>query len=158
MRCDDLDPFFEAAADGSWEPDAGGRAHLASCERCTARLAQAREIDRLLALRAVPQPPPNFTAMVVGGVLKERWRTERAVDIGFNLAVAAGVLVTLASAAGAAWALGLVTVRIDVAAIAGALSSDLATRVLTQVQTVGIAAALLTMALVLWWWAEAESA
>jgi anti-sigma factor RsiW len=157
MRCIDLDPFIEAIADVGWEPDAAGRAHLATCAQCAARVALAREIDRFFANRETPPPPVNFTAMVMAGVAKERWRTERAVDISFNLAVAAGVLVILSSAAGAAWSLGLLTVRIDLDAIANALGSDLASRVLSQAQTVGVAAGLLTMALVLWWWAETES-
>lgn len=156
MQCRDLDPFIEAIADGAWEPDAAGHAHLATCAECAARVARAREIDRFLANREQATPPLNFTAMVMARVANERWRSERAVDIGFNLAVAAGILVILAGAAGAAWSLGLLTIRIDVEAIANALGSDLGARILSQVQTVGLAAGLLTMALVLWWWAETE--
>jgi anti-sigma factor RsiW len=157
MRCGDLDPFIEAMADGVWEPDAEGRQHVASCAVCAARIAQAREIDRFFANRETPQSPANFTAMVMARVAQERWRTERVVDIGFNLAVAAGILVILSSAAGIAWSLGLLTIRIDVEAIASAFDSDLTTRLLSQAQTVGVAAGLLTMALVLWWWSETES-
>jgi hypothetical protein len=157
MRCEDLDPFIEAMADGVWEPDAEGRQHVASCAVCAARIAQARDIDRFFASRETPQLRANFTAMVMARVAQERWRTERVVDIGFNLAVAAGILVILSSAVGAAWSLGLLTVRIDLDAIAGAFGSDLATRVLGQAQTLVVAAGLLTMALVLWWWTETES-
>jgi hypothetical protein len=79
------------------------------------------------------------------------------VDLGFNLAIAAGVIVILASAAGIAWSLGMLTIRVDLDAIANALAPDLTSRVLSQAQTVGLAAGVLTMALVLWWWAETES-
>ena len=45
---------------------------------------------------------------------QEKWKTERVVDIGFNLAIAAGVLVILAGGAGLAWSLGFFTITIDV--------------------------------------------
>ena len=80
------------------------------------------------------------------------------VDLGFNLAIAAGVLVILAGAAGLAWSLGLLTITIDVAAILDALDARETTgRVLSQVQTVAMSALLLTTALGLWWWAETAS-
>ena len=66
-------------------------------------------------------------------------------------------MVILAGAAGLAWSLGLLTVTIDVDAIWRAVGADVTGRVLTQVQTVILAAGLLTSALVLWWWAEAAS-
>jgi predicted anti-sigma-YlaC factor YlaD len=157
MEREHLDPFIEAIADGSWEADAAGREHLAGCERCTALVAQAREIDRFLAVRDVAQPPPNFTTTVMSGVVRESWQTERVVDLGFNLAMAAGILVILTSAAGVAFSMGLLTFRIDFEAIEAVLNSDVARRILSQAQTVGLAAGLLTMALVLWWWAETES-
>ena len=91
-------------------------------------------------------------------VVQERWKAERAIDLGFNLAIAAGILVIVAAGAGLAWSLGFLTVTIDVDAICPARSTRSATgRLLSQVQTVAMSAVLLTMALVLWWWAEAAS-
>jgi hypothetical protein len=158
MECGEFDRLVEAIADGTSEPDAAARAHLAGCAACTARLGHAREIERFLANRETPAPPAAFTAMVMGGVVRQRWQTERIVDIGFNLAVAAGILVILGSAAGVAFSLGLLTIRIDFDAIAAMLAPEVARLVLSQAQTVGLAAAMLTVALVLWWWAETESA
>jgi len=66
-----------------------------------------------------------------------------------------GVAVILAGAAGLAWSLGFLTITIDVGTIWRALDIDVAGRVLSQVQTIAMSAVLLTMALVLWWWAEA---
>ncbi len=158
MRCEEFEPFVEAIADGTADPNDAAREHLSTCGLCAARVAQAREIDRFLASRDTPQPPAAFTSMVMARIATERWRSERFVDFGFNLAIAAGLIVILASAVGTAWSLGLLTIRVDLDAIASALAPDLTSRVLSQAQTVGLAAGVLTMALVLWWWAETESA
>ena len=157
MRCEDLEPLIEAIADGSHQPDAHQSAHLASCLRCPVRLASARAIEDLLRIRSLELPPANFTAAVLARVGHERWQAERVIDLGFNLAIAAGVMVILAGGAGLAWSLGLLTITIDFDAIWRAVGTDVTGRVLTQVQTVIMAAVLLTTALVLWWWAEAAS-
>jgi hypothetical protein len=157
VRCDELEPVIEAIADGTAAPGPEQAAHLASCASCTAQLERARQIEQLLALREVAAPPAAFTADVMALVGRERWQAERVIDLGFNLAMAAGVLVILAGAAGLAWSLGLLTITIDVDAIWQALDTDVTGRFLTQVQTVAMAAVILTMALVLWWWAEAAS-
>jgi len=155
VRCDHLEPLIEAIADGSYQPGAADAQHLAACGVCAARLADARAIDGLLAMREVAVPPPAFTATVMARLGQERWKTERVIDLGFNLAIAAGILVILAGGAGLAWSLGLVRVSIDLQAIWEALGSfDVTSRFLSQVQTIAMASALLTMALVLWWWAE----
>ena len=157
MRCEDLEPLIEAIADGSHQPDADQAEHLAACPRCPVRLASARAIEDLLRIRSIDQPPANFTAAVLARVGHERWQAERVIDLGFNLAIAAGVMVILAGGAGLAWSLGLLTITIDFDAIWRAVGSDVSGRVLTQVQTLIMAAGLLTTALVLWWWAEAAS-
>jgi anti-sigma factor RsiW len=157
VRCEHLEPLIEAIADGSHQPNAEQAEHLASCPRCPVRLASARAIEDLLRIRSVELPPANFTAAVLARVGRERWQAERVIDIGFNLAIAAGVMVIVAGGAGLAWSLGLLTITIDFDAIWRALGTDVTGRVLTQVQTFIMAAGLLTTALVLWWWAEAAS-
>lgn len=154
MRCDELEPLIEAIADGTFEPAPEDRAHLSSCAACTARLAHAQSIEQWLTSRETPRPPASFTASVMARIGQEKWKTERVVDIGFNLAVAAGVLVILAGGAGLAWSLGFFTIDIDVIALLNAATSQVEGRVINQLQTVAIAAVVLTMALVLWWWAE----
>ena len=154
MHCDDLELLIEAIADGSHEMSAGEAAHVASCAVCAARLERARAIESLLAIREVVAPPPSFTIAVMQRVGQERWKAERAIDLGFNLAMAAGVLVILAGAAGLLMSLGMLTITVDVAAIWEALRTETGSRVLSQVQTIAMSAVLLTMALVLWWWAE----
>lgn len=158
MNCHDLDALIEAIADGSHVPDAAQAAHLATCAICQARLDQARGIEQWLSSREVVAPSAAFTGMVMARVGQERWKTERAVDLGFNLAMAAGVLVILAGGAGLAWSLGFLTISVDLEAVWQALGSEVAGRFLSQVQTVAMAAVLLTMALGLWWWAEGDAA
>jgi hypothetical protein len=154
-RCDDLEPLIEAIADGSHSLSAEDEAHVTSCARCGAQLERARSIDSLLQMREVAVPPSSFTATVMTAVGHEKWQAERVIDLGFNLAMAAGVAVILAGAAGLAWSLGFLTITIDVGAILQALDTEATGRVLSQVQTIAMSAVLLTMALVLWWWAEA---
>ena len=156
-HCDDLEPLIEAIADGSHELSADDAAHVASCARCSARLERARSIERLLAAREASAPPASFTAAVMLRVGREKWQAERAIDLGFNLLMAAAVVVILAGAAGLAWSLGFLTITIDASAIWQALDAEITGRVLSQVQTIAMSAVLLTMALVLWWWAEAAT-
>ena len=157
MRCHDLEPLIEAIADGSYEPSPEDRAHLASCAVCSARVEHARRIEQWLAAREMRQPPPTFTASVMARIGQEKWQAERVVDIGFNIAVAAGVLVIVIGALGVAWSLGFFTITFDVAALVSGAFSRIEGRVISEVQTVLISAVLLTMALVFWWWAEAAT-
>ena len=156
-RCDDLEPLLEAIADGSHALAVEDAAHVASCGVCAARLERARAIDSLLQVREVPAPPASFTAAVMRQIGREQWRAERAIDLGFNLAIAAGVAVMVAGAAGLAWSLGFLNITIDLDALRQALDTEATGRMLSQVQTIAMSAVLLTMALVLWWWAEAAS-
>ena len=156
MRCAALEPLLEEIADGTIDLTAEDRAHVASCELCTARPQRARDTEQWLAPREMPEPPPSFTATVMQRVGREKWRTERAVDIGFNLAIVAGLLVILGSAAGAAWSLGVFSIDIDTSLLAEAVWPQFEA-VTAQLQTIVLAAVLLTTALVLWWWAETAS-
>jgi hypothetical protein len=155
VRCHDLEPLIEAIADGSHELSAEERAHLAACAVCPARIDQARQIEQWLAARDVAQPPATFTASVMLRIGQQNWQAERVIDIGFNLAIAAGVLVILMAGAGLAWSLGFFTITVDVAALMNAAFSRVEGReVISEVQTIVISAVLLTMVLAFWWWAE----
>ena len=156
-HCHELEPLIEAIADGSHLLPEADAAHVASCAVCGARLERARLIESLLATREVAVPPASFTTMVMAQVGHEKWKTERVVDLGFNLAMAAGVAVIVAGAAGLAWSLGFLHIAIDLSTAWRALDTDVTGRVLSQVQTIAMSAVLLTMALVLWWWAEAAT-
>ncbi len=157
MRDAHLDADIEALADGSLAVDAEARAHLDACPPCAARLEEARAIEALLASRAITPPPPGFTVRVMARVSRERWQVEQVVDIGFNLAVAAGLLLIVGGAAGLAWSAGLFTFDLDWRPLTTVASFSWIDRMVSQAQTVATAAILLTMALGLWWWAEADS-
>jgi hypothetical protein len=155
--CKDLEPLIEAIADGSHQLSADNAAHMASCARCQGAIERARRIESWLQLREVPAPPAALTAAVMAHIGREKWQAERAIDLGFNLAMTAGIAVILAGAAGLAWSLGFLTITIDLDALRAALDTEVTGRLLSQVQTLAMSAVLLTMALVLWWWAEAAT-
>lgn len=157
MDCQHLELLIEGLADGSVELDQPSAAHLAGCQVCQARVERARDIERFLMSRELPAPPATFTAGVMALVQRDRWQDERFIDLGFNLAMAAGLLVVLAGLGGLAWSLGLLTVTVDLDAVLEAARTELGGRVVAQVQTVAMAAVVLTMSLALWWWAEADS-
>ena len=113
-------------------------------------------IENLLQSRAVPAPPPMFTQAVMRQVQRDRWRVEQAVDLGFNLAVAAGVLLIVGGAVGLAWSAGVLVIDLDLPALAATVTTSWAGRVVAQARTVAMAAGLLSMALGVWWWAEAN--
>lgn len=158
VQCEELELTLEAIADGTRHATAAERDHLAGCDRCRARLELARSIESVLVTREIAIPPPAFTADVMARVGTELWQVERMVDIGFNLALAIGTLVVVASGAGLAWSLGFFTITIDPDAIDLAVRSLFTPRLGTQVQTAAIAAMLLVMTLGLWWWVESDSA
>jgi len=156
VRCDDLDDVIEALAEGE-ALSAEHHAHVAGCARCQARLAMARAVDRLLASREAPEPPGAFTFRVMERVGREQWRAEQIVDVGFNVAVVAGVALVVAGAVGLAWSMGWLTVeRPTLEAMSTAIESWLAST-LAKGPTVALAALLLTSALGLWWWVEGET-
>lgn len=157
MQCDALDGLLEAVAVGELEPDAAAAAHLAGCGVCQRRLALARAIDATLAARPVPEPSPDFTSGVLARIRRDRWRAEQAIDIGFNVAVAAGLLLIIGGVAGLAWAGGLIAMGRDLATLGGAAATALAARLAPEMPVVTLAAALLTMTLGLWWWAESDA-
>ena len=156
MRCDDLDAIIEAIAEGQ-APAGDDDAHLAGCARCQARVGMAQALERLLATRETPEPPAAFTVRVMERVGHERWRAEQLVDVGFNVAVAAGLALVVAGVAGLAWAFGWFTVdRPTLEAVSTALAPWIS-NTLAKGQTVALAAVLLTSALGLWWWVEGEA-
>ncbi|MEO8677452.1 MAG: hypothetical protein ABI665_00305 [Vicinamibacterales bacterium] len=156
MRCEDIEPIVEELADGSLGADPARDAHLASCAVCQARLANAAAIHSLLVSREAAQPPAAFTAAVMARVIRERWQSEQAIDITFNLAMAAGVMLIVGGGVGLAWTSGLLAINLDFTAVMAATSATVLNRISSQLQTIVMGAALLTMALGLWWWAEAD--
>ena len=157
MGCDELDELIEALADGEVVPG-GVEAHVAGCAACQARVELARTVDRLLLAREVPAPPPAFTGHVMRLVHQERWRVEQFVDVGFNVAMSAGLLVVLAGLGGLLWSLGWLSLDVAAMTIAVTTFAPWTGELASRVQMVIVAALLLSSALVLWWWVEGEAA
>jgi anti-sigma factor RsiW len=149
-----LDDVLDAVAAGDRVLAAQEQAHLDACPACRARLALARQVERVLAARPVPVAPAGLTAAVLARVSQDRWRTEQALDLGFNIVVAVGMLVVSVGLFGLAWASGLVVIGIDLARLTGQALDVLGTRLAPQAQLVTAAVLLLAGALGAWWWAE----
>jgi hypothetical protein len=149
---------MDAIVDGSYEPDAGERAHLDGCEVCRGRLAVSRSIEDWLQRRETPVVPQSFTAGVMARISKEAWRTERVIDLGFNVAVAAGLILIIGGAAGVAWSFGLFTLSIDADLLEAATRAIVDDRLASNAQTVAMGTVLLAMTLGFWWWVESDSA
>jgi hypothetical protein len=154
MRCEDADLLIESiAADDEPVREELSR-HIETCARCASALERARQIDRWLAAAPSVVPPAGFARKVVGRLHAERWRFERKLDLGFNLAIAVGLLVVTAGV----WMLlnisGLTAVVEDVTRIYVDSMGTLATRVTIALPTYFAAFALVMTALGVWWWAE----
>lgn len=154
MTCNDINLRIDAVLDndGAWTGDQ--RAHIDTCVRCQSRLALAQAIDRWLPQLSVDQPPPSFTSGVMARVRRDRWRAEQALDTGFNVAIAAGLLLIAAGVAGLAWSSGLVVVGADVVALMREGLAAAGAELAPQLPTYSVAALLLTMGLGVWWWTE----
>jgi anti-sigma factor RsiW len=154
VRCEETDARIEALAAGEEPDDAALQAHVASCRRCASRLALARAIESLLAIREVPEPPANFTAGVMARIRRERWRAEQMLDAGFNFAVVFGLVLIVGGLGGLGWSMGLFGADAALGTVVNAATSQLVERLLPQAPTVVVATLLLASALGLWWWAE----
>ena len=114
------------------------------------------DLERLLSSRALALPPANFTARVMAAVGRETWRVEQAVDISFNLAIGIGAFLIVGGALALLWSLGLLGLEFNLTALTTAAAAAMTTEFVAQLRTVLIGAALLTTALAIWWWAEAD--
>lgn len=156
--CRAVDIALEAVVAGDAELDTPLARHAEACDRCRARLAMARAVERALATRPVPEVPDGFTAGVLGRVREDRWRAEQVLDAGFNLAVAAGLLLVAGGVAGLLWASGLAAVATDMATLLAAGLDRVAVELTPNLPTTMVAFLLLTTAAGVWWWAEGSSA
>ena len=156
IRCEQADPFIEAAAVGEALPDAVA-AHVASCAGCATRLALAQRIETALATRAVAVPAESFTTAVVARMRRDRWRAEQVVDFGFNLAVGIGVLIVAAGVVGLAWRSGVMQMGVEMSAILLPAVRTAVARALADARLIMLVTLLLTTAIGLWWWAEEDA-
>ena len=64
------------------------------------------DVEGLLLTQEMPVPPANFTVRVMAAVHQDIWQVEQAVDIGFNLAIGAGVFLIVGGALSFLWSSG----------------------------------------------------
>ena len=158
MFCDEALDAVEAIAAGDLMADGRIAEHLATCPNCAAALVRARQLERVLQRRGVPQPSSQFTARTLTRVRRARWRSDQFLDVGFNLAV----IIIVVALFGGVWMLlnrtGLVGVSTDAVDLFGSAFVTLVRRVAPSLPLYAGAAALLATALGLWWWAERDAA
>ncbi|HKB13763.1 MAG TPA: hypothetical protein VKD69_24010 [Vicinamibacterales bacterium] len=158
MFCDEALDAVEAIAAGDLTPEGRIAEHLASCPNCGAALVSARQLERLLQRRGVPQPSAQFTARTLARVRRARWRSDQFLDVGFNLAI----IILVAALFSGVWMLlnrtGLAAVSSDAVDLLGSATVALVRRVAPSVPLYAGAAALLLSALGIWWWAERDAA
>lgn len=154
MTCRDVLERVEGFAAGDQQPDGAARAHLESCPRCAAALADARRIETFLTSWASPEAPPRFTASVQNRIRHLNWQSEERVDRVFNAAmIVAGLLVVvgLAGMFNVQMVLAAAATLADGITLAGAAAVQKAAPSLaTYVAAMG----LLASACVMWWWTE----
>ena len=157
MFCDEALDAVEAIAAGELTPEGRIAQHLASCRNCASALAAARQLESMLRARSVPKPSQQFTTRTMTRVRRARWRAERVLDVGFNIALA---LVVLGIVGGGLMLLnvsGLSSVSNEAAGLLTASLVTVARRATPALPLYGAATALVLMVLGIWWWAERDT-
>ena len=156
MFCDEALDAVEPIAAGELTPDGRISDHLATCPNCAAALASARSVERALRARPAPAAPPQFTTRTLTRVRRARWRSDQALDVGFNAAIIALVVAVMVGV----WMLlnrsGIAVVSSDAFELFGSGLVTLIRRVAPSLPLYAGAAALLASALAVWWWAERD--
>jgi anti-sigma factor RsiW len=154
MFCDEVLERVELVASGDVPADERMRAHLSGCPGCSAALAHAHEIERLLRSRTAPQPSAQFTSRIMGRIRRDRWRREQFLDAGFNAVMGVVALTLIAGI----WLLlsrtGIGTMSSGVFDVVNTAALTAARRMLPSLALYLGAAGLVATALGVWWWAE----
>jgi len=111
-------------------------------------------IERWMRERPAASAPAAFTAAVMGRVRDQRWQTERYWDLGFNIAIAAGLVLIVAGVLGLIYLSGLAVVGRDAALLFAQGLATAADRVAPMLPAYAGGFVLTASALGLWWWAE----
>lgn len=111
-------------------------------------------IERWMRERATPAAPDGFTPAVMTRVHQERWQVERYWDVGFNVAVAAGLALVIAGVLGLIYLSGLSAVGRDAVLLFAQAITTVADQLAPALPTYMGALALTATALGLWWYVE----
>jgi hypothetical protein len=158
MTCADAQDLIEMVAAGEAAPDGPLALHLAGCRTCAAALDVASRIERALITRGAPPAPAGFAQRVVATIRRERWRSEERMDRAFNLTIAvaiAAVGVALVSLFNVGSLAQMLLAAVDTISRIPQQPSGLSGA--APLPVLGLTAAVATMALVVWWWAERRS-
>lgn len=157
MTCREVLDRVEAFAAGDVQPDAAGRAHLESCPRCAAALADAHRIEAFLQAWPAPEAPARFTAAVQHRIRRLHWQSEQRVDRLFNVAIAVAALLVIGGVA----AMFNVTLLLDAAAAAARVTAEAGSEALARaapsMTTYAAAMGLLASAVGMWWWTDGQA-
>lgn len=157
MFCDEVLELIEPIAAGDVTPEGRIAAHLATCRNCRAALEDARRVEQFLRARPRESAPAHFTARTMSRLRRERWRSERALDLGFNLVLAAIGLAVIGGAWLALRLSGFDVVGSDAVNLFSAGIAALGRRIAPSVPVYLGASVLLVAALGIWWWAERDA-
>ena len=111
-------------------------------------------IDRGMRERPAPAAPHGFTASVMTRVRQERWRSERYWDIGFNIALAGGLLLIVAGVLGLIYMSGLAGVGRDAILFFGGAITTVADQLAPVLPAYIGSFVLAATGLGLWWYVE----
>ena len=111
-------------------------------------------IETWMRERAAPAAPPWFSPAVLARVRQERWQTERYWDLGFNVAIAAGLLLIAGGVLGLIHMTGLAVVGRDATLLFVNAITTVADQVAPALPAYMGAFALTASALGLWWYVE----
>jgi len=154
MTCREVADLIEPIAAGELEPTPDVRAHFESCPSCALMLATARRLEAALAAHQPPPVPDRFVAAVLQRVRRQRWRTERNVDLLFNAAIVAALLIVAAGVVALMDVGGVVSASSGTWRAMSVVSTQMARQMAPAIDTYVAAAGLLITMLLMWWWAE----
>ena len=111
-------------------------------------------IERWMRERPAPPAPRGFTNGVMTRVRQERWRSERYWDLGFNIALAAGMLFIVAGVLGLIYMSGLAAVGRDAILFFGGAITTVADQLAPALPAYIGSSVLAATGLGLWWYVE----
>ncbi len=155
MTCAGAADLIEAVAAGDAAIDGELAAHLSGCPACAAALDTATQIERMLAARPAPAAPSGFTQQALAAIRRERWQLEERVDRAFNVTMVAA-LVVVAVALVSLLNVGSLAqiVLVAVGSIAEIPRQSSGWQGAPPLPALGLTAAVATLALGVWRWAE----
>jgi hypothetical protein len=111
-------------------------------------------IERWMRGRPALAAPVGFTGSVMSRVRQQRWQAERYWDLGFNVAIAGGLLLVIAGVLGLVYVSGLVVVGRDAISLFVQGLTTVADQLAPTLPAYVGAFVLTASALGLWWYVE----